>query len=248
MAIHDSDMNEIVRESQKRIKNSLIQGFEYDHLVIVKSNEFLRKHDSQRIDFPVMYVDLVESSKMSTELSPEVLSRIITVFSQETAFVIEHFGGYVLKFVGDTAIGYFPSQGTSSVKGNEDTNHIDRIILCGDTIVQVVRNAINPLLLAQGYYKGIEVKVTADYGEHTIVRYGSDKEKSHIDIISATMNLAAKMQSLSRASQMIIGYHLFVRLSKEIQEKFSNADVRDYGWTYRYFADSGPYDLYMTKF
>jgi hypothetical protein len=60
----------IVKESQKRIKKALVEGFEYDHLAIAKSDHFLRKHTSQKLDFAVIYVDLVGSTRMSTELAP----------------------------------------------------------------------------------------------------------------------------------------------------------------------------------
>src|ERR687886_1975716 len=133
------ELANIVKESQKRIKKALVEGFEYDHLVVAKSDRFLRKHDSQKLDFAVMYVDLVGSTKMSTELTPDFLSKIITVFSQEVAYVIERFRGFVLKFVGDAAIGYFPS-----------SQNFDDIVLCGKAIVYVVRDAINPLLLQMG--------------------------------------------------------------------------------------------------
>lgn len=69
-------------------------------------------------------------------------------------------------------------------------------------------------------YEGIEVKATSDYGQHTIVRYGSDQERSHVDIISATMNLAAKMQSVARGNQMVIGKKLYDKLSEDRQRIF----------------------------
>jgi adenylate cyclase len=96
----------------------------------------LRKHTAQRLDLAVIYFDLVNSTRMSTELAPDFLSKIVTVFSQEVSSIIEHFGGFVLKFVGDASIGYFPS-----------SQNFDDIVLCGESIVYVVRNAINPLLL-----------------------------------------------------------------------------------------------------
>jgi adenylate cyclase len=166
------DISNIVKESQKRIKKALVEGFEYHHLAIAKSDHFLRKHASQRLDLAVIYVDLVGSTRMSTELAPDFLSKIVTVFSQEVSYIIEHFGGFVLKFVGDASIGYFPS-----------SQNPDDIVLCGESVVYVVRDAINPLLLQMGH-AGIEVKVTSDYGKHTIVRYGSDRERSYVDIIS----------------------------------------------------------------
>jgi adenylate cyclase len=230
------DRNNIVKESQKRIKRALVEGFEYHHLAIAKSDRFLRKHTSQRLNFAVMYVDLVGSTRMSTELAPDFLSKIVTVFSQEASYIIEHFGGLLLKFVGDASIGYFPS-----------SQNLDDIVICGQSIVQIVRNAINPLLLQMGH-AGIEVKVTSDYGQHTIVRYGSDHQRSHVDIISATMNLAAKMQSVAVASQMVIGNSLYDKLSEDLQQIFARANLDRIKWNYHNLAEKKPYQLYIATF
>lgn len=232
----DSELAHIVKESQKRIKKALVEGFEYDHLVVAKSDRFLRKHDSEKLDFAVMYVDLVGSTKMSTELTPDFLSKIITVFSQEVAYVMELFGGFVLKFVGDAAVGYFPSG-----------KNLDDIVFCAEAIVHVVRDAINPLLLQMGH-SGIEVKVTSDYGQHTIVRYGSDLKRSHIDIISTTMNLAAKMQSVAKGSQMVIGNILYERLSNDRQMIFEKIKLDQVSWNYHNLAEQKPYELYIVTF
>lgn len=230
------DKDNIVKESQKRIKKALVEGFEYHHLAIAKSDHFLRNHTAQRLDFAVIYLDLVNSTGMSTELAPDFLSKIVTVFSQEVSYIIEHFGGFVLKFVGDASIGYFLSN-----------QNFDDIVLCGESVVHVVRNAINPLLLQMGH-AGIEVKVTSDYGQHTIVRYGSDHERSHVDIISATMNLAAKMQSVTKGGQMVIGNSLYNKLSDHLQQRFEKANLDQIKWNYHNLAEQKPYQLYIVTF
>jgi adenylate cyclase len=228
----------IIKESQMRIKKALVQGFEYDHMVVAKSDQFLRKHAFQKLDFAVMFVDLVGSTRMSTELTPDFLSKIITVFSQEVSYVIECFGGLILKFVGDAIIGYFPPFKQKSV---------DDIVLCGEAIVHVVRHAINPLLLQMGH-KGIEVKITSDYGQHTIVRYGSDQERSYVDIISTTMNLAAKMQTVARCDQMIVGKKLYDKLSEDVQRIFEKGVFDKDRWSYHNLSEQKPYQLYIVTF
>jgi adenylate cyclase len=237
-AIRSDTAGNIIKESQRRIKKALVEGFEYDHIVVAKSDQFLRKHAFQKLDFVVMYVDLVGSTRMSTELTPDFLSKIITVFSQEVSYVIECFGGLILKFVGDATIGYFPPFKQKSV---------DDIVLCGEAIVHVVRHAINPLLLQMGH-KGIEVKITSDYGQHTIVRYGSDQERSHVDIISTTMNLAAKMQSVARGDQMVVGKKLYDKLSEDLQRIFEKGVFDKDRWSYHNLAEQKPYQLYIVTF
>jgi class 3 adenylate cyclase len=230
------DTRNIVKESQKRIKKALVEGFEYHHLAVAKSDQFLRRHTSQRLEFAVIYLDLIGSTRLSTELPPDFLSKIVTVFSQEVSYIIECFGGLVLKFVGDASIGYFPY-----------SQNLDDIVSCGESVVYVVRNAINPLLLQMGH-AGIEVKVTSDHGQHTVVRYGSDRERSHVDIISATMNLAAKMQSVTKGSQMVIGNSLYGKLSYEFRQIFGKANLEQIKWDYHNLAEQKPYQLYIATF
>jgi hypothetical protein len=66
-----SDITDIIKETQMRIKKALVEGFEYHHLAIANSDQLLRKHAFQKLDFTVMYVDLVGSTRMSTELTPD---------------------------------------------------------------------------------------------------------------------------------------------------------------------------------
>lgn len=230
------DTRNIVKESQKRIKKALVEGFEYHHLAVAKSDQFLRRHTSQRLEFAVIYLDLVGSTRLSTELPPDFLSKIVTVFSQEVSYIIEYYGGLVLKFVGDASIGYFPY-----------SQNLNDIVSCGESVVYVVRKAINPLLLQMGH-AGIEVKVTSDYGQHTVVRYGSDRERSHVDIISATMNLAAKMQSVTKGSQMVIGNSLYGKLRYEFRQIFEKANLEQIKWDYHNLAEQKPYQLYIATF
>ncbi len=85
-------------------------------------------------------------------------------------------------------------------------------------------------------------------GEHTILRYGSHRERSHVDIISATMNLAAKMQSVSRGGQMVIGKVLYEGLSDELQQTFEKENLDQIRWNYHNLAEKKPYQLYTVNF
>src|SRR5919108_129851 len=92
------------------------------------------------------------------------------------------------------------------------------------------------------------VKVSSDHGQHTVVRYGSDRERSHVDIISATMNLAAKMQSVTKGSQMVIGNSLYGKLSYEFRQIFGKANLEQIKWDYHNLAEQKPYQLYIATF
>ena len=112
-------MNSILN-SKKRVRKALDGNFQYHHLALYRSNKFLRKHDSGRLPMFVLYADLVGSTKISADLSPDSLNVVIRIFSQEMSYVVEAFGGYVLKFVGDAVLAYF----VDTEKSQKTANHV----------------------------------------------------------------------------------------------------------------------------
>ena len=67
------DSETLIKEVQKRIHDSLKNGYRYSSIVDA-SEEFLRKHVYEQVEMAVIYVDLVGSTKMSLRLPPEKLS------------------------------------------------------------------------------------------------------------------------------------------------------------------------------
>ena len=232
-------MNKIIKSSQTRIKKSLDKGFLYHHLAIARSEKFLRNHDSQRLPMFVLYVDLVGSTKMSSELEPEIFNVIIRTFSQEMAFVIEKFNGFVLKFVGDAVLGYFYTDRKTDDMAN-------KVIKCAKTMNQVIKNAINPILKERSYQE-LEIKTTVDFGECSIVRYGSDIHTSHIDLIGLTLNLAAKMQQITKPNHVSIGEHVYEKLNSSNKIFFKKAKTDPKSWRYHGLKESKPYFIYVNK-
>ena len=226
-----------VKKCQKRITCSLDGTFEYHHLAITRSNKFLRRNDSKKMKMFVLFVDLGGSTKMSSELSPDSLAKIIRIFSQEMAYVIESYGGFVLKYVGDSVIGYFPANDSLSARNS---------IFCAQAMMYVIKNAINPMLKKLDY-PCLQIKITVDLGNNNIVRYGSDKHKSHIDIIGLSVNLAAKMQSLGRPDQLVIGEKVFLKLSKQLKTCFKKIKVSPKRWPYHDLKTKTPYHLFLTQ-
>jgi len=229
-------MSTIILSSKKRVRKALDENFEYHHLALLRSRKFLRKHDSERLPMFIMYVDLVGSTKMSVDLSPNTLNVIIRTFSQEMSYVIEGFGGYVLKFVGDAVLAYFFNK--------KDTTQIaDNIIECAKTMHYVIDKAINPILEEDGFPK-LQIKVTIDFGDCSIVRYGADKHLSHVDLIGLTLNLAAKMQSYTKPNQIIIGNLVFTKLSSKTKKLFIKKRTDNTSWIFNQLKTKKPYSIY----
>jgi len=135
----------------------------------------------------VLYVDLVGSTTMALEMPSEKIAIIMSSFAQEMAAVIRQHNGYVLKFVGDAVIGYFVAENNSLLTADNAVN-------CAKSMITVIQKGINPIL-DQYDYPDLQVKIGVDFGQNIVIRYGSDKENSHVDLMGPAMNIAAKIQN-----------------------------------------------------
>ena len=232
------DSETLIKETQKRIWAALKQGYEYAG-TFEKSQEFLRKNVFSRIDMMVLYVDLVGSTRMVLELPEEKIATIISSFAQEMANVIRQHNGYVLKFVGDAVIGYFVAEQNSLILA-------DNAVDTAKSMITVIEKGINPIL-NQYDYPDLMIKIGIDYGDNLVVRYGADKERSAVDLMGPAMNIAAKIQSLARPNQILIGDDVYTRLHPSTQKNFE-AVVWDHNeWKYRSRVTGKTYQVYEYK-
>ena len=217
------DTESLIKETQKRVWSSLKKGYEYDYSVD-ESDKFLRDHVSQRMHMLVLFVDLVGSTDMSLILPAEKLGIIISSFSQEMRFVIKHHGGYVLKYVGDAVIGYFIAEDNPLVVSDNAVN-------CAKTMIDIIERGINPIL-SEYDYPELRVKIGMDFGENAIVRYGSDKIRSHVDILGPAVSIAAKITAIARPNQILIGEDVYEKLHPTLKDLFKKVEWHAGQWNY----------------
>jgi len=91
------------------VDNGKVVSPSYSYAFFFRGQDFLRKHVSSKISLVIMFVDLVGSTKMSMTLPGDKLVTIIRAFSHEMSSVVESYDGFVLKYVGDAVIAFFPS-------------------------------------------------------------------------------------------------------------------------------------------
>jgi len=219
------DSETMIRDVQRRIRDSLKNGYRYSRIVDA-SEEFLRKHVYEQVEMAIIYVDLVGSTKMSLRLPPEKLSVVISSFVQEMSYVISQCGGFVLKFSGDAVIGYFVGKG-SSLQAADDA------VGCAESMLMVVQDGINKTLSKEdAELPELEIKIGIDFGANTVVQYGSDEKNSLVDLIGPPMNMAAKIQGLAQPNQIVVGKDVFDRLHPNVQEVFADITKNVKDWTY----------------
>lgn len=218
------DIETLIKEVQKRVWSSLKKGYEYDYSMD-DSDKFLREHVSSRVKMLIVYVDLVGSTQMTLELPAEKIAIIVSSFSQEMGFVIKHHDGYVLKYVGDAVIGYFIAQENALVAADNAVN-------CGKSMISVIERGINPILNEYDY-PDLRVKIGMDFGENTIVRYGADEKRSHVDILGPGMSIAAKITSLAKPNQILVGEDVYEKLHPTLKQSFKEVEWHSNQWNYR---------------
>ncbi len=234
-----AEIDILVNKSKKRLMSLFKEEFEYHHLAVHRSDTYLRHHSGKKIEMFVLFVDLAKSTIMSSDLTAEDFARIIRMFSQEMAYIIEYYGGFVLKFVGDAVIGYFPSDG----KSRKTTT---KIACCAYAMNRVINESVNPLLQEE-MLPVLQIKVSTDYGTNSIVRYGSDKIKSHIDIIGLSINLAAKMQLLGNSGFFVIGETVYRQLPQRLKDCFKMIRVGSNKWPYHEIHTTKAYPVFLTR-
>ena len=217
------DSETMILETQKRVWGALKKGYEYLG-VIDESDQYLRKHVFDKLDMVVLYVDLVGSTTMALEMPSEKIAIIMSSFAQEMAAVIRQHNGYVLKFVGDAVIGYFIAENNSLLTADNAVN-------CAKSMITVIQKGINPIL-DQYDYPDLQVKIGVDFGQNIVIRYGSDKENSHVDLMGSAMNIAAKIQNMAKPNQILIGNDIYERIHPSSQKRFHQIIWNNDEWKY----------------
>lgn len=232
------DTRTMILDTQKRVWAALKQGYEYSGIVN-ESDQFLRKNVFSKMDMVVVYVDLIGSTDMALELPAEKIAIIVSSFSQEMAATIRQHNGYVLKFVGDAVIGYFVARENGLIVN-------DRAVNCAKSMVMILQEGINPIL-KQYDYPDLMIKIGIDFGQNIVVRYGADAENSHVDIMGPAMNIAAKIQSMAKPNQILVGSDVYDRLHPALQRQFAPIVWKGTEWKYRSRVTGRAYGVYELK-
>jgi adenylate cyclase len=233
------DTETLVAQTQDRMWRALKRRYQYD-ANLEPAQAFLLNHINSKIPLVIMYVDLVGSTNMSMTLPIDKLVSIIRAFTYEMSSVIQSHKGYVLKYVGDAVIAFFPSSYNKLLA-------CDNAVYCAQSMITVVRNGINPIL-NQYDYPELSIKIAIDEGENTIVQYGHRKS-SLIDILSYCMSIAAKITSITEPDRITIGEDVYNLLHPTLKTRFKRISLKDriQEWKYTNRQTGQLYNLYLME-
>ena len=234
-----------ITESKARVLKLLKEpnGRRYFSSNIESSEAFLRSHTESKANLVILYADLVGSTHMSTVLDLRDLAAILQIFMQEMTIMAVKNHGYILKYVGDAVIVYFP------IIDNNFSLASNNAISCALNMLLIVDQGINPILEEFGFPK-LQIKIGIDSGENAIVEYAFSIKSSHVDIIGYPMNIASKITSLAKPNHVLIGIITYRRLDSNVEHRLrklglENIDYIDYQTGDAYSILSLPLDKYI---
>jgi class 3 adenylate cyclase len=228
------DLHTLLTQRQDRLWNVLHERYKYN-TSIKRGQNYLLNHVDSKLSLVVMYADLVGSTKMSMSLPVEKMAKIIKVYSHELSSVVESYDGFVLKYVGDAVIAFFPA-------GFNKYLVCDKSFQCAKSMINVIKNGINPIFEKDDYPK-LSIKIGIDEGENVAIQYGYDKS-APIDLIGYPMNIAAKITSLTGPNKISVGNNVFKLLHPSIQTRFHNMIFQENEWKYVDYETNSIYKVY----
>ena len=231
------DAETLVSQTQDRMWKALEGHYRYDSS-LKDSQDFLFTYVNSKVSLVIIYADLVGSTNMTMTLPVDMMATIIRAFTFEMTSTVRSYGGYVLKYVGDAIIAFFPS-------GYNKLLACDKAVQCAKSMITVIKNGINPIL-NQYDYPELAVKIGIDEGKNVIVQYGHDLS-SLIDILGYSMSITAKITSLTSPNKIAIGKDVYDVLHPEIRNKFVEVKQDIENWKYTDRQTGKLYKLYTLQ-
>jgi len=156
-SISNFDLENSIKDIQKRIWTKL-KAKPIFNIKLKDTQKLLEKVVNTDISLVILYADLVSSTKLSMNLPLKRLVPIIQAFTQEMSLIVDAYGGYVFKFVGDGILSFF-------FAGRENLYlPCSKAINCGYSMIKVIEKGINDILDENGYPE-LNIRIGIDVGK-----------------------------------------------------------------------------------
>ena len=147
------------------------------------------KDTAERRQVTVMFSDLVGSTALSARLDPEDLREVISAYQRCVAETVQHFGGFVAKYMGDGVLIYF-----GYPTAHEDD--AERAVRSGLALIDAVATLPAP--------EPLQVRMGAATGMVVVGDLIGSGEAQELDIVGETPNLAARLQAIAEPNTVVI--------------------------------------------
>ena len=153
-----------------------------------------RSPDAERRQLTVMFCDLVDSTKLSSQLDPEEYRDVVRAYQRGCTDVIQRYEGHIAQLLGDGLLAYF-----GYPQAHEDDPH--RAVRTGLDILSAMAD------LNQGLRREKGIPLAVRVGIHTgLVVVGEMGREGYREQLALgdVPNLAARLQGLAASNTLVI--------------------------------------------
>ena len=244
------DLESAIKDTQSRVWKALKVEPDFN-VSTEEAQKVLEKFAKSKVTLVILDIALVDSTRLSMTLPVERFAAIIQAFTQEMSLMVTAYGGYILKYVGNAILSFFPDDKSADL-------HLSCInaVNCAQSMIKIMQQGINPIL-NQYDYPEMSVRIGIDVGENAVVQYGwttdiykLDNQKQvlkktpRLDILGYTISIAAKMSALAKPNRIVIGQSVYEILDDKQKSAFEALPIRSDVWSYVSSNTGGAYRIY----
>jgi len=194
-----------IKETLKAIKENNILKMYVDETVLnfMGSREFESSlMANETVEASVVFIDICSFTSISENETPDIVVKLLNKYFDVMAKEIIAQGGYIDKFIGDAVMAVFRGE-----------YHLDRAI---DACI-AVRNAVEKLPAVSAFFSP-KVSIGINSGEMISGNIGSaNLKRLDYTVIGDTVNIAQRLQSTAKQSQIIINETAY----QKVKESFN---------------------------
>lgn len=246
------DLESAIKDTQSRVWKALKVEPDFN-VSTEEAQKVLEKFAKSKVTLVILDIALVDSTRLSMTLPVERFAAIIQAFTQEMSLMVTAYGGYILKYVGNAILSFFPDNNSADLHLS-CTNAVN----CAQSMIKIVQQGINPIL-NQYDYPEMSVRIGIDVGENAVVQYGwtthtyklDNKKKvlkktPRLDILGYTISIATKMTVFAKPDQIVIGQLIYDILEEDKQSTFRLLPINRQIWDFFSNNTGGIYNLYSS--
>ncbi|MGI9565659.1 MAG: adenylate/guanylate cyclase domain-containing protein [Nitrosopumilus sp.] len=169
-------------------------------------------------------VDMVNSTMMAAELGGPKMSVYYQTFLNFMAKILNRFGGFVIKNIGDSLLYYFPE--------SSKTNRKFGLMSCLEcSLTMVERRNTLCKALKKNNLPDVDYRVSADYGNVFLIKTNNPDS---FDMIGTPVNMCTKINPLAEANSVVIGGDLYTIVKHLDDYVFSEIKGYSLGFKHSY--------------
>jgi class 3 adenylate cyclase len=206
----------------KKLTQSLVEIKEKEN-VIKQQEDILLQFSDYSEKYCVCMVDIMNSTKITANLSDSETSEFYKIFLNSTAVIVRNFGGIVVKNIGDALLFYFAQLPSTHEEIFKKT--LECCLKLGESS-DIIKEKLEKEKLPVFDYR-----ISATYGPVRIARLSTSSVN---DIFGTTVNRCAKINRAAPGNGIIIGEE-FYKNAKNLTDyhfkKISEEMATEFGFT-----------------